>query len=155
MINPQQVKEIVEKWLEGRDYFITDINVTPDARIVVEIDQQEGVWIEDCVELSRFIESQLDRDIEDYELEVGSAGLGQPFKVHQQYVIHTGDDVEVITNDGRKTVGALTAVDDEGIVLTTVEKVKHEGEKRPRTEEVQRNFTFADIKTTKLHINFK
>ena len=81
MISKELVQQLVEQWLEGKDYFLTDLTVSADARIVVEIDHEEGVWIEDCVELSRFIENGLDRDEEDFELEVGSAGLGQPFKV--------------------------------------------------------------------------
>ena len=84
MIDKQQVIGIAEQWLKSKEgYFLVDVDITPDNRIVVEIDQAEGVWIDDCVELSRFIESALDRDVEDYELEVGSAGIGQPFKVLQ------------------------------------------------------------------------
>ena len=86
MINKNTVKEIVESWLEDKEYFLVDIEISADNKIVVEIDHADGVWIEDCVELSRFIEEHLSRDEEDYELEVGSAGLGQPFKVPQQYV---------------------------------------------------------------------
>ena len=91
MIEKSIVKGLVEEWLEGRDYFLVDVSVSADDRIVVEIDHAEGVWIEDCVELSRFIESRLSREEEDYELEVGSAGIGQPFKVLQQYVNHVGE----------------------------------------------------------------
>jgi len=101
MIDKQQVISIAEKWLNTKEgYFLVDVDVTPDNRIVVEIDQAEGVWIDDCVDLSRFIESSLDRDVEDYELEVGSAGIGQPFKVLQQYINHIGQEVEVSQNQG-------------------------------------------------------
>ena len=99
MIDKGIVEGLVAEWLEGKDYFLVDVTVTPDDRIVVEIDHAEGVWIEDCVDLSRFIESRLSRDEEDYELEVGSAGLGQPFKVVRQYVNHVGREVEVLTCD--------------------------------------------------------
>ena len=81
MISKSAVQQAVEQWLEGKEYFLVDINITPDDRIVVEIDHADGVWIEDCADLSRHIESCLSRDEEDYELEVGSAGLGQPFRV--------------------------------------------------------------------------
>ena len=77
MINKDTVRSIVEEWLDGKEYFLVDIEISPDDRIVVEIDHADGVWIEDCVELSRFIEDHLSRDEEDYELEVGSAGLGR------------------------------------------------------------------------------
>ena len=86
MIDKNVVARIVEEWLEDKSYFLVDVNVSPDDKIVVEIDHAEGVWIDDCVELSRYIESKLSREEEDYELEVGSAGIGQPFKVLQQYV---------------------------------------------------------------------
>ncbi len=81
MIDSNLVKNIVEEWLQGKEYFLVDVSVSLDDKIVVEIDHAEGVWIEDCVALSRFIESKLNREEEDFELEVGSAGIGQPFKV--------------------------------------------------------------------------
>lgn len=101
MIDKNFVKNLVEQWLEGKEYFLTDLTISADDRIVVEIDHEEGVWIEDCVELSRFIESHLDREEEDFELEVGSAGIGQPFKVLKQYEIHQGECVEVLTTEGK------------------------------------------------------
>jgi ribosome maturation factor RimP len=102
MIDKNVVKQLVDEWLQGNDYFLVDINISQDDKIVIEIDHADGVWIEDCVELSRFIEDRLSRDEEDYELEVGSAGIGQPFKVAQQYVNHIGKEVEVLTAEGHK-----------------------------------------------------
>ena len=90
MIEKKTVCQIVDEWLEDKEYFLVEVIISPDDKIVVEIDHKEGVWIEDCVELSRYIESRLNREDEDYELEVGSAGIGQPFKVLQQYVNHIG-----------------------------------------------------------------
>ena len=69
MIDKNVVTRIVDEWLEGKDYFLVDVTVSPDDKIVVEIDHAEGVWIDDCVELSRYIESKLDREEEDYEKE--------------------------------------------------------------------------------------
>ena len=155
MISKETVNTIVAQWLKDKDYFLTDLNITTDNRIVVEIDHEEGVWIEDCVALSRFIEGHFDRDEEDFELEVGSAGIGQPFKVHRQYEIHVGDDVEVLTTGGQKFVGELAEVSADGITVVTIEKVKHEGEKRPRLEEVEHPLTFQEVKWTKLYIDFK
>ena len=111
MIEKSIVKSLVETWLEGKDYFLVDIEISQDNKIVVEIDHADGVWIEDCVELSKFIEDHLDRDKEDFELEVGSAGLGQPFKVPQQYVNFIGKEVEVLGADGKKTKGVLKSVE--------------------------------------------
>ena len=99
MIDKNEVKQLVEKWLDGKDYFLVDVEISPDNKIVVEIDHADGVWIEDCVQLSRFLEDNLNRDEEDYELEVGSAGLGQPFKVEQQYINFVGKEVEVLALD--------------------------------------------------------
>ena len=132
MINKDTVKSIVEEWLDGKEYFLVDIEISPDDRIVVEIDHADGVWIEDCVELSRFIEDHLSRDEEDYELEVGSAGLGQPFKVAQQYHCFVGKDVEVLDADGKKYKGVLKAVEGNDFTVTVQEKQKVEGKKRPQ-----------------------
>lgn len=155
MIEKNLVKNYVEEWLEGKEYFLTDITISTDNRIVVEIDHEEGVWIEDCVELSRFIESHLDRDAEDFELEVGSAGIGQPFKVLRQYEIHVGEQVEVLANDGKKFVGMLKEVDAEKFVVTVQEKVKEEGAKRPKLVDVDKTFAYTDVKWTKYLIDFK
>lgn len=155
MIKKSIVKELVEEWLSDKDYFLVDITVTPDDRIVVEIDHAEGVWIEDCVELSRFIEGRLNREEEDYELEVGSAGIGQPFKVLQQYVNHVGKDVEVLTGDGKKLRGVLAVADESHFEITMQVKRKLEGEKRPKLVEETVSFLYPEVKYTKYLISFK
>jgi len=155
MIDKNVVKGIVEQWLEGKDYFLVDIEISPDDKIVVEIDHADGVWIEDCVGLSRFIESHLSRDEQDYELEVGSAGLGQPFKVPEQYKCFVGKDVEVLGEDGKKVRGVLKSVDGNDFVVVSVEKVKVEGKKRPQQMEVEHAFCMDKVKYTKYLINFK
>ena len=155
MISKAAVEQLIADWLVGKDYFLTDLVITPDDRIIVEIDHAEGVWIEDCVALSRHIEDGLDRDETDFELEVGSAGLGQPFKVLRQYEIHVGDDVEVLTAEGKKLVGRLTAVDNGQITLTQTVKVKAPDEKRPHLEEVETVLSLDAVKWTKLYIDFK
>lgn len=155
MIEKSTVTKIVEEWLSGKNYFLVDVSVSPDDRIVVEIDHAEGVWIEDCVDLSRYIESKLNRDEEDYELEVGSAGIGQPFKVLQQYYNHIDCDVEVLTKDGRKLTGVLKDVDEDKFVVAVQRKVKVEGTKRPKVVEEDETFTYEQIKYTKYLISFK
>ena len=155
MIDKNKVEEIVNEWLEGKNYFLTDLSVTADDHIVVEIDEKEGVWIDDCVDLSRFIESRMNRDEEDYELEVGSAGIGQPFKVLQQYYNHIGDEVDVFTTGRKKFRGILKQVDDNGIVVTVKRKVKPEGAKRPKLEDCDETYLFADLISVSYAINFK
>ena len=155
MTDKNIVKSIVEEWLEGKDYFLVDIEISPDNRIVVEIDHADGVWIEDCVELSRFIEDRLNRDEEDFELEVGSAGLGQPFKVPQQYMNFVGKEVEVLDADGKKVQGVLKSVDGNDFVVTVKEKVKEEGKKRPTIQDVDHAYKMDTVKYTKYLLNFK
>lgn len=155
MIQKKKVEQVVNEWLAKTDYFLVDLTVSADDRIVVVIDHAEGVWIEDCAELSRFIESQLSRDEEDYELEVGSAGLGQPFRVKQQYEIHIGKSVETQTLDGKKWQGTLTKVGEEAFTLVTIQKIKPEGAKRPKNVEVEMEFHYDEVAYTKYLIKVK
>lgn len=155
MIEKKTICQIVEQWLEGKDYFLVEITVSPDDKIMVEIDHAEGVWIEDCVELSRHIESKLDREQEDYELEVGSAGIGQPFKVLQQYYNHIDNDVEVLTKDGRKLTGVLKSANETNFVVALQKRVKEEGAKRPKLVDAEETFAYNDVKYTKYLISFK
>ena len=155
MIDKNVVKSVVEEWLKDKDYFLVDIEISPDNRIVVEIDHADGVWIEDCVELSRYVEEHISRDTEDYELEVGSAGLGQPFKVAQQYINFIGENVEVMDAEGKKVKGVLKSVDGNDFVVTTTEKVKVEGKKRPQLVDTDHTFQMDNVKYTKYLINFK
>ncbi|MBP5380982.1 MAG: ribosome assembly cofactor RimP [Bacteroidaceae bacterium] len=155
MIDKNLVESVVNEWLEGKDYFLVDLTVSADDSIVVVIDHADGVWIEDCAELSRFIESRLDREAEDYELEVGSAGLGQPFRVRKQYEIHVGKSVETQQKDGKKFLGTLKSVDDSGFELEVETKVKPEGAKRPHMELVTMHFAFDEVAYTKYVIKVK
>ena len=155
MIDKNVVKKLVDEWLQDQEYFLVDIEISPDNRIVVEIDHADGVWIEDCVALSRYIEERLSRDDEDYELEVGSAGLGQPFKVPQQYINFLGKEVEVLDADGIKVKGILKAVDGNDFTVGVEEKVKVEGKKRPVKMEVDHVYQMDKVKYTKYIISFK
>lgn len=140
------LRKTVEDYLEGSAVFVTDITITPANDITVEIDSIEGVDIETCGNITRRIEEIFDRDVEDYSLEVGSAGITSPLKVRAQYTKNIGHDVEVLTADGRKFRGALTAVADGDALDTDIEfsvevtvKVKEPGAKRP----VMRNEAIA------------
>ena len=155
MIAKNVVRNLVEEWLQDKEYFLVDVEISPDDRIVVEIDHADGVWIEDCVELSRYIEDRLDRDEEEYELEGGSAGLGQPFKVPQQYVNFIGKNVEVLDSDGKKVKGVLKSVDGNDFTVTVAEKVKQEGKKRPVLTDVDHTYQMDKVKYTKYLISFK
>ena len=156
MITKETIKTLVEEWLQKGDYFLVDIQMDGAAdRIVIEIDCADGVWIEDCAELSRFLQERVGEELGDYELEVGSAGLGQPFKVEQQYVNHVGDQVEVVTADGKKVTGVLKSVDGRSFVVSTQEKQVPEGKKRPVKVDVDREYSMDDVKSTRYLLAFK
>ena len=154
MIAKSKVTEIVNQWLEDKEYFLVEVSVSADNCVSVEIDHADGVWIEDCVQLSKHIEANLDREVEDYELEVGSAGIGQPFKVLQQYINHVGKEVEVLACDGKKYRGVLARAEEEGFAVTVQVKEKPEGAKRPVLVDKEYAWKYSEIKYTKYLINF-
>ena len=155
MINKEIVKTLTEEWLQGNEYFLVDINFAADDRSVIEIDHADGVWIEDCAALSRFLQERLGEELGEYELEVGSAGLGQPFKVAQQYMNHIGDTLEVLQADGKKVQGTLKAVDAPSFTITVQEKQKIEGKKRPVLVDVDKTYQMDEIKYAKYVLAFK
>lgn len=156
MIDKQELAGTVEDFIAGTDYFLVDVKVTPANEITVEIDSPEGVDINTCAALTRRIEEVFDRDAEDYELEVGSAGLTAPFKVRGQYLKNIGNEVEVLTRDGRKVKGVLTDVAEDGRFTVEVPvKVRHEGAKRPVIENQPQSFDPAECKSVTYVINFK
>ena len=155
MITKETVKTLVEEWLsEKGNYFLVDIQMDGD-RIAIEIDHADGVWIEDCAELSRFLQDKLGDELGEYELEVGSAGIGQPFKVEQQYLNHIDDEVEVLTADGKKVTGVLKAVEGRQFTVTVLEKQVPEGKKRPVKVEVDKIFSMDEVKSMKYVLAFK
>ena len=155
MINKEVVKTLVDEWLQNGDYFLVDIIFSADDRIVIEIDHADGVWIEDCAELSRFLQEKLGEELGDYELEVGSAGLGQPFKVEQQYKNHIGDEVEVLQADSKKVQGILKEVNGREFVVTVKEKQTVEGKKRPVMADVDKTYSMDEVKYAKYVLAFK
>ncbi len=157
MIDKNIIKTAVGEWLEKGDYYLVDIEMTADDRIVIEIDHADGVWIEDCADLSRFLQEKLGDELGNYELEVGSAGIGQPFKVVEQYKSHIGKEVEVLQQDGQKVLGILKEVSEDGsqFTVSTKEKQHIEGKKRPVLVDVDKTFSIAAIKSCKYVLNFK
>ncbi len=157
MIEKELIVDTVNKALEGTDCFLVEISETPDNRITVEIDSDTGVDIDTCARVTRAIEAAADRDVEDYELEVGSAGLTAPLKVKRQYEKNLGNEMEVLTRGGRKITGVLTAISPDGtsFTLEVTRKVKEPGQKRPvmKTEPVE--LAVADCKYVRYSINFK
>lgn len=148
MIDKELLTRTVADAIAGTDLFVVDIRVTPANEITVEIDSATGVDIDACAAITRRIEDVFDRDVEDYELEVGSAGITSDFRIRAQYDKNLGNDVEVLTADGRKLRGVLTAVaggdgadTDVDFTIEVPVKVKEPGAKRPvvRQEAVELN----------------
>lgn len=155
MIETKIVADLAEAYLADSECYLVDVTVAPDNFIVVEIDHDQAVGIDDCVALSRHIEAGLDRDAEDYELEVTSAGLTSPFKVLRQYLKNIGNEVEVLLKSGEKLSGQLKSADDTGLVVTVGRQVKPEGAKRKVTVWTDEAYPYDKIKYTRNIIRFK
>ena len=149
MIDKQLIIETVEQAIDGTSIFIVDVKINPGNAIVVEIDSPDNIDLDTCASITRKIEAVFDRDAEDYELEVGSAGLTSPFKVKGQYLKNIGNDIEVLTCDGRKLHGVLTEVGDDEFTVEIEKKVKEEGAKRPTLVKEPLTFKFNETKSVK------
>lgn len=149
MIDKTIVNQLVTDFLKGKDCFLVDVTVQPGNFIVVEIDSEKGVDIDTCCAISRHVEANLDREIEDYELEVGSTGLTAPFKVLRQYQKNVGNEVEVLAG-GKKMTGVLLQANEENFTIQVAKKVK--GQKQPVLEEVV--LAYSEVKYTKYNFKF-
>ena len=150
MINKEIVKELVNDFISDRDVFLVDVKVSTTNRITVLVNKPSGITIDECAMISRHIETNLDRDREDYELNVSSPGLNTPFRVREQFEMNIGRPVEVIDNQGKKTRGILLNVEGEGFEIESEKTIIG---KKKETEEI--SFNFDEIKTVKEVISFK
>ena len=147
MIEKETVKANLKGILEEMGIFLVDIKVDSNNRIQVLVDKMEGISINDCVRVSRALEAKLDRDLEDFALEVSSPGLDAPFRVPKQYEKSIGKMVSVQCTDGRQFHGLLKAVDKKGIWLEIPA-----GGKAGNPQRME--LAFTDIKSTRIHITF-
>jgi ribosome maturation factor RimP len=154
MISKDIVKNIILSVIGGTSIFVVDVKVDSANRISVEVDKPEGITIEECVHISRAVESGLNREVEDFELEVSSPGLTEPFKVTEQYRKNCGRQVDVVKRDGQKINGLLQHADEDGIILEVKAKIREAGQKRSKTVMQNVTINFSDIKTTKVTITF-
>lgn len=154
MITKQQILDIISEKVDEEGYFLVDVDVNSSNKIVVLVDGDSGVPIEFCVSLSRLIENSIDREVEDFELEVSSPGIGQPFRVHRQYLKCLGREVEVLAFDGIKYKGTLKSVTESGIVITEEKSVKIKGRKKKELQTIEHSFSFDEIKSVKETIKF-
>ena len=140
MITESNITDLVEQHIQGSDVFLVEVAVKAGNAIRVHVDTPGGISIDQCVQISRFLNGQLDRDLEDFSLEVSSPGVSAPFRVRQQYEKNTGRKVEVYLNDGSRLEGKLENVSDGAIVLKVKDK--------------EAEIRFDDIKKTKAIISF-
>lgn len=155
MIAKDTVLQIVNEFIINSKYYLVDINISNENRISIEIDSFEGVSLDYCIELSKHVESKFDREIEDFELEVSSAGLTEPFKVLKQYEKNIGNEVEVLSKNGIKYSGILLSANETIFTISIEKKVQPEGSKRKIIVNEEISFNYSDIKYTKYIIRFK
>ena len=155
MIDKEHIIEIAERQMAGSDLFVVGCTVSPANEIELTIDSDTSVGIDRCIELSRAVEAELDRDAEDFELTVMSAGIGSPLTSLRQYRKLEGRSVEVVLRSGLKLLARLDAVDETGITLSYEEKQTVEGKKRKQLVKVTHRYGFEEIKSTAEYLDFK
>jgi len=154
MIDKKIIEDIVTERIADSDLFLVEVKIDTQNNITVTLDSPEGISVDTCVFMSQYIESQLDREKEDFALEVSSPGIGQPLKVLPQYKKILNNTVEVLLSNGIKLNGILRDANTEGILLEYETKEKPEGAKRPIKVIKTEPYKFSEIKTVKETIIF-
>lgn len=155
MLDLEKIRSVAGERLDGTDLFVVEVKSLPGNVIEVLIDSDSSVSIDDCAALSRAINDAFDRDTEDYELTVASAGIGQPLRMLRQYRKLVGKPVEVILKNGTKIIAELRDAGEHTITLAYPEQVAIEGRKRKETIERVVEYPLDEIKWTKEHLDFK
>lgn len=150
----EKIRSAAEGALSG-DMFLVEVKLAPGNVIEVTVDSDTGVGIDDCVALSRAIEGHFDREVEDFELTVASAGVGQPLQMLRQYTKLVGKPVEVLLAGGTKIVAELRAATPDSITLAWQERATVEGSKRKQLVERLEEYPRSEVKWTKEHLDFK
>jgi len=155
MITKQKILDIIDKRLNQQDIFLVDININSVNKIEVFIDSKKGISLDECIEISRIIESELGENSEDFELEISSPGLSQPSKVIEQYKKNIDNEVEVLLKDGLKNTGKLISVLEKGITVETEKLIKEGSRNKKKKIKEQIFIDFKEIKHTKEVLIFK
>lgn len=155
MITKEQIENLIKPKIDEEDLFQVEVTVSSSNKISVFIDGDKGVTIDQCMALSRFIEQNLNRDDEDYELDVSSAGLDLPLKVQRQYIKNIGRSVAIILKNGQKLTGKLVNANDDGINLEVEKNIILEGKKRKQRIVEIMPLSYSDIKSTKIVVSFR
>lgn len=154
MITEAQVKALIEEKIANTEIFIVEVKVKPGNKIVVYIDTPAGISIDECVSVSRHIESSFDREVEDFELEVSSPGLDHPFRVLQQYKKNLNKEVSVLAKTGDKIIGKLIMADEKSFQIEKVASKKKKKKTTDEEEELVVNFDYTEVKETKIVLTF-
>lgn len=154
MIDQEKLEELVREAVSREDAFLVDLQHEAGDKIKVEADRPGGISLSSLTNISRHIEGALDRDEEDFSLEVASPGVGTAFKVREQYTANVGRPVKVLLNDGSELNGDMIRADEDTIVLSWKERVPKEKGKGKRTVVIERTIDIKDIKQTKLEVRF-
>lgn len=155
MITREKVEKLIENKIHGTDMFIVEVAVRPGNVIDVTLDSDSGITIEACTEVHRHLLHEMDRDVEDYSLEVSSPDLMKPLKVTRQYMKNIGRDLAVKKHDKTKVEGELIAADETAITLKTAQKEEVPGKKGKKLVEREINLEYAEIAEAKIMIRFK
>jgi len=153
MIDKVKIAELVNEKLTD-DQFLVEVTVSSSNVIHVMVDSDTGISINQIVEISRFIESNLDREVEDFELSVFSAGLSEPFSLVRQYKKNIDKEIDVLLTNGQKLTGILKRADDQGIDLEVTTKEKPEGSKKKELVTRVHTFEYLEIKEAKKVLKF-
>ncbi len=158
MIDCKKIVALAEAELADTDMFVVGCTCSTSNDVELLIDSDTKVSIDSCITLSRTIEAQFDREVEDFALTVASAGIGSELKLLRQYRNLVGSSVEVLLSTGIKLIGKLTCVSDETIKLSYEERQTIEmpsGKKKKQLVEVEKEVAFSEIKSTKEFLDFK
>lgn len=155
MITAEQIHSIVDSKIEADGCFIVELTVSANNDILLVVDKKEGLPVSYCVELTELIEQQMSRDIEDYALEVSTAGIGCELKVLGQYEKNIGNEVEVTLPTGAWRRGVLISCDPEGFEIESQEKEPIEGSKKKQTVARRYTYKYTEVKQVKDIISFK
>ncbi|MGB8358592.1 MAG: ribosome assembly cofactor RimP [Bacteroidales bacterium] len=150
MITKDHIRKLAESHISGTGIFLVDVRLSSTGRITVLIDRNEGVTIDDCAEMSRYISQELGEEMGDFELNVSSPGLDMPLLVIEQYRKNEGRMVDVVSNDGTREKGTLINVTQGGFDLRVDSK-----QKKKEASSLIRSFNFEDVKSVKVIISFK
>lgn len=145
----EDIKTIADPILKSKSLFLVDLKISKDNVIELFVDAQNGVNIQTCIEVSREIEASLNREEEDFELTVSSAGIGYPFKVEGQFQKNLNKMVEVKLKDNTKLTGTLKAFDSQIITIEYEEKKTVEGSKKKQLVQTEKNISREDLKEIK------